>query len=689
MEQAAFYLLKSAAWLAGFTMLYLLFLRKERFFMLKRIYLVAGVILSLLLPVVTLHYRVELQAPLMQEAVVATSVMPSPSSSPEGIAEEKDPLHWFMIFYSAGILFLMGRTLIYIISVYRTVRSGQVDRNGNAMLVRTEKYTSPFSFFNYVFINPSLSGREVREILNHEMVHLRQKHWFDLLLVEMMSLVQWMNPFAWICSALVRQNHEHLADEEALQRTSDPAGYRAALLNQVFSTRLISLSNSFNFSFNTNRFEMMKKKNYSPYRKLKLLLVLPVAAALLYAFASPSYVYPDPVTPAEMTITQAEAVTQVPVRGIVYTEDGTPFPGVNVNVSGTTLMTITDPEGRFEFRSIPENVILLFTYKGYKYLPLKPQYDKEMSVRMIPDPDYVDPATIKPDPARKLPVVVVDGVITDENERAVMQRMKDDLGAYNALKPEEAVKKYGERAASGAVEYWSVKKAKELGMKVPLRRKSENDFPTFEGNSYLAFNEWVISRTDYPEEAILQGVSGWARISYTVDNEGNVRDIKPTAGTNSILGNALIEVIRTSPRWTPPRNPEMNEPFTAEVVARFTLPDNVKVAETFIVVEEMPKFPGGDQALFKHLYENLKYPPEAKAEGVQGKVILRFVITAEGKVADVTIVRGVHPLLDQEAVRVMNTVPDWIPGKQGGRTVDVYYSVPINFALKENTDENK
>jgi len=520
-------------------------------------------------------------------------------------------------------------------------------------------------------------------------VHLRQKHWFDLLLVEVMSLVQWMNPFAWICSALVRQNHEHLADEEALQRTSDPAGYRAALLNQVFSARLITLSNSFNFSFNINRFEMMKKKNSSPYRKLKILLVLPFAAALLYAFASPKYVYPDPVTPGELTIMQAEAVIQVPVRGVVYREDGTPFPGVRVNVSGTTLMTITDTQGRFEFRSIPENIVLLFTHKGYKYLPIDPEFAKEMSVKMIPDPGYVDPATIKPDPARKLPVVVVDGVITDENEVAVMQRMKDDIGIYKPLAPEEAVKKYGDKGASGAVEFWSVKKAREMGMKVPLRRKSENDFPTFNGMSYLAFNDWVIGRTAYPEEAVRQGASGWARVSYTVDTDGNVTNIKPTAGTNPILGNALTEVIRTSPRWTPPQNPEMNEPFTAEVVVRFTLPDEVKIAETFIVVEEMPKFPGGDQALFNHLYENLKYPPEAKAAGIQGKVILRFIITAEGKVADVTVVRGVHPLLDEEAVRVMSSLPDWIPGKQGGRPVDVYYSVPISFALKETADTAK
>ncbi len=689
MEHAALYLLKSAVWLAGFTLLYLLFLGKERFFILKRIYLLTGVILSLFLPLITINYRVELPAPIMQDTQGVTSVLPSPAATAAGITENADPLKWFMLFYAAGILFLLGRTLLHLVPVYRTIRRETVSREGEALLVITEKYTSAFSFFNYVFINPSLSGREVREILNHEMVHLRQKHWFDLLIIEVMSLVQWMNPFAWICSALVRQNHEHLADEDALQRTSDPAGYRAALLNQVFSARLISLSNSFNFSFNTNRFEMMKKKNYSPYRKLKLLLVLPVAAVILFAFASPRYVYADPATPAEITIIKPEAITQVLVRGVVYREDGTPFPGVSVNVSGTTIMTISGPDGRFEFRSIPENIILLFTHKGYKYLPLKPEFDKEMSVRMVPDPDYVDPATIKPDPVRKLPVVVVDGVITEENERAVMQRMKDDLGAYNALKPQDAVKKYGDRAAAGAVEFWSVKKAREMGMKVPLRRKSENDFPTFDGNSYLAFNDWVVSRTAYPGEAVRENISGWARVSYTIDVDGSIKDIKPNASTNVILGKAVADVIRTSPKWTPPQNPEMNEPFTAEVVAKFALPDKVKVAETFVVVEEMPEFPGGDQALFKYLYENLKYPDEAKAQGIQGKVILRFVVTAEGKVADVTIVRSVHPLLDEEAVRVISGAPDWIPGKQRGRPVDVYYSVPISFSVKDNTEITK
>jgi len=259
MESIAFYLLRSAAWLAGFTVVYILFLRKERFFRLKRAYLVAGVVMSLLLPLVTIHYRVELPAPVVQESPAGTMAQTIRPQAAAEQHEQKSPLTLFLLVYTGGMVLFMFRTLLHLFSLYRAVGTGSVIRTGDTIMVKTEKYTSAFSFFNYVFINPSVSEQEAREILNHEMVHLKQKHWFDLLLVEMMSLIQWMNPFAWIYSALVRQNHENLADEEALQSTSDPAVYRAALLNQVFNARLISLSNSFSFSFYTNRFEMMKR----------------------------------------------------------------------------------------------------------------------------------------------------------------------------------------------------------------------------------------------------------------------------------------------------------------------------------------------------------------------------------------------------------------------------------------------
>ncbi len=692
MEQAAIYILKSAAWLAGFALIYLLFLRNERFLRLKRAYLVAGILLSLMLPFVTLHYRVELPAPVVQETQVA-SMAQTPVPEVDTVHhDQKSPAGLFLMVYACGMILFLVRTLLHFFRLYHALRTGSVIRTGDAVMVRTEKYTSAFSFFNYVFINPSVSEREAREILNHEMVHLRQKHWFDLLLVEMMSLIQWMNPFVWIYSALVRQNHENLADEEALQNTSDPAGYRAALLNQVFNARLISLSNSFNFSFYTNRFEMMKKKTYSPYRKLKLLLVLPLTAGILFAFASPRYVYQETTGMSELIISQPAPLIQNTVRGVVYREDGTPFPGVNVNVSGTSLSVSTDASGRFEFKGIPENVILVFTYKGYKYLPLNPVTDKEMIVRMEPDPDYVDPSTVKTDASAKQKpkqLVVVDGVITDLTLSEVMEKMGNDLGIAKALTFNEAREKYGEKGAAGVMEIYSREKARELGMTVPLRRTSRNDFPTFSGSFYTAFNDWVISRVKYPPEATAAGIEGWAHVSFTVEPDGTVSNVKPKGTTNPVLANALAEVIKTSPLWEPPKNPGMNEPFTSEITAKFSLPDKVGGGEIFVVVEKMPAYPGGDEALFRFIYENVSYPPEARERGIQGKVILRFVVTSDGSVEDVTVVRGIDPLLDAEAVRVMSLLPDWTPGTQGGKPVNVWYSVPISFTLStgEKTQE--
>ena len=158
-------------------------------------------------------------------------------------------------------------------------------------LIKTAEYDSAFSFFSYVFVNPSVTEIEMKEIMNHEMVHIRQKHWFDLLLVELLCMLQWFNPVVWIYVRLIRQNHEYIADKVALQRTSDPAIYRAALLNQIVGAPVISLANSFNYSLNKKRFNMMKNIISSPYRKMKILFILPVFAIVFYAFAKPDYQY--------------------------------------------------------------------------------------------------------------------------------------------------------------------------------------------------------------------------------------------------------------------------------------------------------------------------------------------------------------------------------------------------------------
>lgn len=104
--------------------------------------------------------------------------------------------------------------------------------------------------------------------------------------------------------------------------------------------------------------------------------------------------------------------------------------------------------------------------------------------------------------------------------------------------------------------------------------------------------------------------------------------------------------------------------------------------EVFVVVEEMPAFPGGDKALMEFIYANIQYPEIAKENNIQGRVILRFCVTYKGGVDQVQIIRGVDKSLDDEAVRVIKLLPAWKPGKQGGKPVNVWYSVPVTFQLK-------
>ncbi len=102
----------------------------------------------------------------------------------------------------------------------------------------------------------------------------------------------------------------------------------------------------------------------------------------------------------------------------------------------------------------------------------------------------------------------------------------------------------------------------------------------------------------------------------------------------------------------------------------------------FVVVEEMPMYPGGDAALLKYIGEHTQYPEVAKENNIQGRVIIRFCVTSKGGVSQVSVLKGVDPELDKEAIRVVNTLSAFKPGKQGGKPVPVWYMVPITFTLK-------
>jgi bla regulator protein blaR1 len=158
-----------------------------------------------------------------------------------------------------------------------------------------------------------------------------------------------------------------------------------------------------------------------------------------------------------------------------------------------------------------------------------------------------------------------------------------------------------------------------------------------------------------------------------------------TPGKQSVTGlNAFSSSKETAGETMPPPPPPPPPPQESNNSDHTVKGEliNKPIHEPYTVVEEMPEFPGGDAALLRYIAENTNYPETAKEQNIQGKVIIRFCITPDGGVSLVSVLKGVSPDLDAEALRVVNSLPLFKPGRQGGKQVPVWYMVPISFALK-------
>lgn len=147
----------------------------------------------------------------------------------------------------------------------------------------------------------------------------------------------------------------------------------------------------------------------------------------------------------------------------------------------------------------------------------------------------------------------------------------------------------------------------------------------------------------------------------------DLQKTKTTIGAFTVVGNDEIdgEVLKAK-----------------EEIAQPEPPKNEEENKVFDVVEEQPSFPGGQGALMSWLHDNIKYPVVAAENGIQGKVIVQFIVGKNGSISNVRVLRSVDPSLDKEAVRVVSNMPNWTPGKQNGASVNVRFTLPVTFRLQ-------
>ena len=465
MEPFAGYLLRSVVWLTGFSMIYFLFLRNERFFRIKRFYLLAGMVASFIFPLIAFHYKMEMPAPpAIIPDLVPQTTQASPVSPPFPERSSLDYRYVLLFLYITGIVFLAFRMIKHMKALSGIIRKSQISSRGKVRIVKSSGIPSSFSFFNYVFISPAVMEAEAEQILNHEEVHVQQKHWFDLILAELIRMIQWANPFAWIYAGFIRQNHEYLADEAALERAKNPADYRATLMNQIFNAPVICLSNSFSYSLNKKRFDMMKKIITSPYRKLKVLLVLPVLAIVFYAFATPKYSYIQP-SDNKTAITENTSEIVKNIKGVVLKEDGTPLAGAAILVAGTRIRATTDGSGNFTLTEVPEDAFIVISCRGYLTQFLKADIVSTKSVKLLKDVDYKE-SEIEFISGRQEPseislkiretgstlsgaLIMIDG---KESTREGLTKLNPgNISSMSVLKDVSATKVFGDKGKNGVI----------------------------------------------------------------------------------------------------------------------------------------------------------------------------------------------------------------------------------------------
>ena len=295
------YILKTAAFLAVFYLFYKLLMSRDTFHRFNRFALLGLLVLSSLLPLV--EASVNSPAAVQETMLTLEQLLLMADIQPEGesmaAATPSATVLWLraaLLIYLTGIVFFIARNLCSLARLGRLIRQGKREaldsylpdrKEKNVRLVVHDHDIAPFSWMHWIVIARKDLEENGREILIHELAHIRNRHSWDLLLADLCIFVQWFNPAAWLLKQELQNIHEYEADETVLREGVNARNYQMLLIKKAVGTRLYSMANSFNHSSLKKRITMMLKEKSNPWARAKYLYILPLAALAVTAFARP------------------------------------------------------------------------------------------------------------------------------------------------------------------------------------------------------------------------------------------------------------------------------------------------------------------------------------------------------------------------------------------------------------------
>jgi TonB family protein len=556
MENLLAYILQASIGILLFYLLYLLLLKKETFYQLNRFFLVAGLVLAMLLPLFPISY----ESPI---SMGSNSEFFSYSEKPmaEGIkntttAQEETGFltsisQFLKLIYLTGVIFFLSRLIGQTASIFSRMRKSKYTIIDDIKVIH-QKTTMPFSFFNVVFIDIQMySDRELSNIIAHEKVHIQERHWIDLLIIELLTVLFWVNPVVWLYERSIKQNHEYLADRGVLLAGYSPGSYQALLINQLMGVKVLGFAHNLNFSLNKKRMEMMKKEKSPGVSKMKLLLVLPAIALLVFAFAKKEYVMEESaLTPANSHSSNVNQNTNqlnennlIKIEGMVTNSNGLPLTGANVFIKNTSTGTVVDEQGEFEL--------------------LVPKIDKELTGRIGENgKETIENANVI--------VISYVGYSTleiafDSREDRKFENIRLTKSVYDIVLPEIGD---GETLING--------EAREVPPPPPPPKKRRNDevFEVVEEMPYYSRSGIYGLAMDIKKEAgsIMKGTNdrGFAVVGFMLTADGDVTNCQIVESSDSkLLDESAIKIVTKLDNWNPGIQQGKRVPVNLTVPVRF------------------------------------------------------------------------------------------------------------------------
>ncbi|MBR0177034.1 MAG: M56 family metallopeptidase [Bacteroidales bacterium] len=637
----------------------LLFINSNRL-RFNRLFLLAAMLFSLVLPLLGLWVGTEApQVVSLKQNLLGGTMLGEIVVTPGGqtalpeaeIVANAAVRPQISVWQVLAVIYLIGVGVAALLFLFKlgklvalVIRSPKEKREGYTA-VFTGREQGSFSFFRYAFFpNENVAP----DIIRHELSHIGHRHSWDILFVEVLMVLQWFNPFIYLYKKELQSLHEYQADRDVVATGADKKNYMMLILQQCTAADFSGMSNNFSLILTKKRIKMITKNEKAKGLWWRLLATLPVLAILLIANTK--------VTAQEQSA-EKKPITVEMGSFEIYDDDGFPIQlkdTVIYNEDGSYVKCVTS------------------------------------------DSDVLDPNTGEPLKMMTITTHKIDGTPADYMN--LHWEINGNVARYTA-------------------ENFSISTDESLLILLEslstLGDKPENDsiyqivdeMPQYPGGE-AAMMKFVANNVKYPQEAKDKEIQGRVFVSFVIEKDGSVNEVKVQRSIGGGCDEEAVRVIKGMPKWKPGK--QEGKP----VRVSYMMPINFKLSDgqpakpskkadankpdmkpdkngVYQIVEEMPQFPSGETKMMEYIAKNINYPQEARDKGIEGRVFIGMVIEKDGSVSNVRVLRGIGGCCDEEAVRVISSMPKWKPGKVGGEPVPVSYMLPVNFKLQEKQSKKK